>query len=461
MKKGLIRLLALLIMVAISSNSFFYVAYAGSITKNGVTIDVGSSVSPESHIGDTITVTVTIKNDSGEMIPAFRIYGRTGVFNNVDFVDDSVEVDGVPASYLFDSESPELVIVLKDIPDGEERVVTYKGTIIKEGSFSLSHVYSMTGTGIFAGGSTTVNVYPKAYKVIYEANGGTGTAPVESDKRKDDIFTAANNTFSVPEGQVFKEWNTLANGTGDSYAQGAAVTMPDSDLVLYAVWAQASPETTYRVTYQANGGTGTAPAESDKRKDDTFSVANNTFSAPAGQVFKEWNTLANGTGNSYAAGATVTMPGSDLILYAIWENIPAESTYKVTYEANGGTGTAPVESDKKKNDTFSAAENTFAAPKGYKFKEWNTQKDGAGDSYAAGEKVTMPAGDLKLYAIWQKTSMKGANAYNNTKTNINASQYKSVKTSDDSASSVWAMAAAVSGAVMFGLIYTGLKKKRA
>ncbi|GAB6173359.1 hypothetical protein JCM15765_28370 [Paradesulfitobacterium aromaticivorans] len=95
-----------------------------------------------------------------------------------------------------------------------------------------------------------------------------------------------------------------------------------SDLTVTAQYSQ-NP-VTYTVTYNGNGGTGTAPTESDKAAGATFSAAAaNSFTAPSGKQFKEWNTDAGGTGTSYAAGVTVTMPASNLTLYAIWENIPA------------------------------------------------------------------------------------------------------------------------------------------
>ena len=72
---------------------------------------------------------------------------------------------------------------------------------------------------------------------------------------------------------------------------------------------------------------------------------------------------------------------------------PAPQTYTITYNANGGSGTM--------NATTAAAPtvvaNTFTAPTGKEFKEWNTEEDGSGTSYAEGAEVTS---DLTLYAIW-------------------------------------------------------------
>ena len=170
----------------------------------------------------------------------------------------------------------------------------------------------------------------------------------------------------------------------------------------------------YTITYNANGGSGTAPAESDKLAGATFTAAANSFTPPAGKRFKEWNTAADGSGTSYAAGATVTMPAGNLTLYAIWDN---ENVYTVTYNANGGSGTAPTESNKLAGATFTAAANSFTPPAGKRFKEWNTAADGSGTSYAAGATVTMPAGNLTLYAIWDNipdSGGSGGNSGNNS-----------------------------------------------
>jgi uncharacterized repeat protein (TIGR02543 family) len=90
----------------------------------------------------------------------------------------------------------------------------------------------------------------------------------------------------------------------------------------------------YIVTYDVNGGGGTA-VEDIKYSGEAFTASDNTFTAPSGKTFMGWNTAANGTGTSYAAGAKVTMPGAALTLYAIWDEIPT-----VTNVTPSGTGAA-------------------------------------------------------------------------------------------------------------------------
>jgi len=53
-------------------------------------------------------------------------------------------------------------------------------------------------------------------------------------------FSAALTMNMVPPpGKYFTEWNTLADGSGASYAAGSAVEMPSNAIILYAVWADA------------------------------------------------------------------------------------------------------------------------------------------------------------------------------------------------------------------------------
>jgi hypothetical protein len=161
------------------------------------------------------------------------------------------------------------------------------------------------------------------YAVTYDLNGGTGATPSESNKTAGAAFAAAQPTgITAPSSKRFKQWNTNNTGTGTAYAPGATVTMPANALILYAIWEDI-PVTTYAVTYDLNGGAGTAPTEPNKAADAAFAAAPPIgITAPAGKLFKQWNTSSAGTGTAYAPGATVTMPASALTLYAIWEDVP-------------------------------------------------------------------------------------------------------------------------------------------
>ena len=87
-------------------------------------------------------------------------------------------------------------------------------------------------------------------------------------------------------------------------------------------------------------------------------------------------------------------------LYAIWEPIPV-TTYTVSFNANGGTGTMTAATGISGNYTLPA--NGFTAPADQQFKGWATSASGAvitGTSINVTENTT-------LYAIWTYTSSGG------------------------------------------------------
>ena len=93
-----------------------------------------------------------------------------------------------------------------------------------------------------------------------------------------------------------------------------------------------------------------------------------------------------------------TPVSSDITLVAY---IVDEPVFKLIYDSTGGS--------KIQNTVVLVAENTtkitnsVPIKEGFKFKEWNTSKDGKGISYKGGEDITL-VGDCTLYAIWEDTS---------------------------------------------------------
>lgn len=74
-------------------------------------------------------------------------------------------------------------------------------------------------------------------------------------------------------------------------------------------------DTSFTITFNANGGTGTmAPM---KVKGST-SCPENKFTGPEGFVFVSWNTKSDGTGVSYTQESVVTSD-KDMLLYAMWQ----------------------------------------------------------------------------------------------------------------------------------------------
>lgn len=166
-------------------------------------------------------------------------------------------------------------------------------------------------------------------------------------------------------------------GPGAGWTEGKAHTAPDYT-------------TKYTVAYNANGGSG-APSSQQK----TYATAltlSTTKPTKSGNAFSKWNTKADGSGTSYAAGASYTV-NDDVTLYAQW--VP--DTYAVSYNANGGSGTTAGQT-KTYGTALTLRANGFTKT-GHSFVKWNTKADGSGTSYSAGGRYTANAA-VTLYAIW-------------------------------------------------------------
>jgi len=76
--------------------------------------------------------------------------------------------------------------------------------------------------------------------VKYESNGGSGT--MNDQKVEKGVDTALNANTFTRDGYTFKEWNTKADGSGDSYYDKAKVNL-NSSLTLYAQWKEIEKHT--------------------------------------------------------------------------------------------------------------------------------------------------------------------------------------------------------------------------
>ncbi|HEX5791201.1 MAG TPA: InlB B-repeat-containing protein [Luteolibacter sp.] len=168
---------------------------------------------------------------------------------------------------------------------------------------------------------------------------------------------------------------------------------------------------TYRVTYNGNGSTGgSVPIDGNSYLPAaSVTVLGNSGSlVRTGYQFAGWNTAADGSGTSYATGASFTMGAADATLYAMWSAVP---TYTVTYNGNGKTsGTVPANQTKTQGVNLTLATNSGnLARTGYAFAGWNTNAAGTGTNYAAGGTYTTDAA-ITLYAKWNALPVPAAGA---------------------------------------------------
>ncbi len=200
------------------------------------------------------------------------------------------------------------------------------------------------------------------------------------------------------ETQEFLGWFTR-NADG-SYRPWDFSTKIYSDVDLYA---RVISKGTFKVSYDANGGTGTVEdsrAYAQGAKADVKAITGIT--APTGKTFLYWSLNADGSGKKYYPNNTIEIEG-DITLYAIWGDT---TTTLLTYNGNGGAtsdGKTKVVVSGLKNNQKVKAEGAIFTRTGYKFIGWSTKSDATAAEYAAGADVIVHADETVnvLYAVWE------------------------------------------------------------
>jgi uncharacterized repeat protein (TIGR02543 family) len=218
------------------------------------------------------TYTITWKNDDGTVISTVQVaYGETPKFSGDTPTKQSTE----QYEYTFtgwkavsdDGTKTDIVAVVGDATytaqyssnvrkytitwknsNGEElktEQVEYGKTPSYDGTPSITPDAHYTAT--FKGWTPTISkvtadaTYTAEYEltgekhtVTFDANGGKGTMGKQTfEYGKDTALTT--NTFTR-ENYKFDEWNTAADGTGSSYADGGSISTLTEDITLYAQW---------------------------------------------------------------------------------------------------------------------------------------------------------------------------------------------------------------------------------
>ncbi len=167
------------------------------------------------------------------------------------------------------------------------------------------------------------------YSLIYNANFGENEEKADKEN-VEGVYDLAyeievdQNTFTR-ENYDFIGWNTEADGSGDTYAQGSVVELDVSynNEVLYAQW-QEHEKYDYSLIYNANFGENELKADSENAENvyneiHNIKVDENAF-VREGFTFAGWNTEADGSGEEYETDGIVVLTAEENTetLYAQW-----------------------------------------------------------------------------------------------------------------------------------------------
>lgn len=278
--------------------------------------------------------------------------------------------------------------------------VKYDGKkLVKDKDFTVSYINNkyvgkasvvLKGKGMYEG---TITKYftissPGSITVKFNANGGKLSKKLKNVSRgkKYGILPEATK-----KGYKFSGWYTAKKDgkkiTANSYVETAKTQ------TLYAQWKK----NTYKITYKLNGG------KNSKKNPKSYTVTSKriTFKNPArtGYIFKGWY-----LDSKYKKKVTSISKGStgNKTLYAKWSAV----TYNISFHGNGSVATKMTAMKSLKyGHYYKLKKNTFKAPAGQEFKEWNTSQRGTGKSFKDMERVsdltTRNDATIKLYAQWQ------------------------------------------------------------
>ncbi|MBR3229075.1 InlB B-repeat-containing protein [Candidatus Saccharibacteria bacterium] len=234
----------------------------------------------------------------------------------------------------------------------------------------------------------------------------------------------ANFTSQTTRGDLWTSSNLSKSYGQELYTTSAGFNVLANNSINYKYYGKTvrciASNGTATVNYNANGGSGTMASQSGDIN--SISISSNTFTAPTGYSFKNWNTAANGSGTTVAVSAalsSIASNGDTITLYAQWNPI-----YKITYVNNCATfntgctastsnGISVLNIILSNNPSTGTETGTLGATNvwtqtNYKITSWNTAADGSGTSYVPSSTFTVPTGSvpgdgITLYAQWTPT----------------------------------------------------------
>jgi uncharacterized repeat protein (TIGR02543 family) len=179
--------------------------------------------------------------------------------------------------------------------------------------------------------------------------------------------------------------------------------MPAANVICTAQW---TPNSTYQLSYDAGGGSGTTPSTvTGLSQGNTPTLDSGSTLSKTGYTFAGWN--CDQSIGAKAGSATVTMPAANVICTAQWtpNSSPAPNPspapadiVNLNYIGNGGTCSAPNQRAAVTAWVYANSGATCSRP-GYTFQGWNNSPNGNGIAIGPNGPLQLIA-DTTLYAIW-------------------------------------------------------------
>ena len=180
---------------------------------------LGHSISAEGEVVrnvNDIAPYVAVARIIVKMVQNIRLY-KVEVLYKVKFSEPSSEANTKGESVEFSTPTIEGQIMSLANGDWSDA----KTFLTKEAAIAFIQT-------LFAATSVT-------YKVVYDANGGTGTVATQSVTAGQAVTVDSGSGLTAPSGKTFAGWALTSNASEATIAGGASYT-PLGDTTLFAVW---------------------------------------------------------------------------------------------------------------------------------------------------------------------------------------------------------------------------------
>lgn len=232
-------------------------------------------------------------------------------------------------------------------------------TTNEDGSGDEYHSEAVT----FSSDTTLYAQWADICTIKFNANGG-------SDSMADQVVgqgvatAIVPNGFTAPANKTFGCWNTAENGSGTAYADTETITLNDSEITLYAQWAE--PCTITFGTDIVDGSVSGSMSAQTVGKG-CKSILNANLLTRTNYEFAGWKDSS--TNQIYQDLSVVTFT-SDTFLVAQWKGVDKTVDLTLT-PTNGGSVTINGKNSTSENCEYGTEVTIKAVPtEGYVFEKW-------------------------------------------------------------------------------------------
>lgn len=323
-------------------------------------------ISTSSAKGKTNYINIQYKTDGSIFKP---VSGAAGEDNTIYFQDTSPTE--FTAYYPYEG--------VNGTKPGSDGVITRTLTVADQSTANLPAIDYLWAQQTAQSSNPKVDFQfsHRMSRIILNFKAGAGTVLPTDGLTYTLTGLATEGTFNTVTGEA------QATGTASTLEKLPTTTTAGQPTGTAILWPQ--PANSVRLQLTLNGT--------------TFGAALTFPSATAGEA------LAPST--SYTFNVNVERTGIEISKADIkdWtdggsKDITLQEARILTYDANGGTGMVNSSKVLEGATTTLNDGTALTPPTGKTFAGWNTLPEGGGEFYAKNSKLTMPAGNLTLYALW-------------------------------------------------------------